>query len=86
MHQDEKRRLRNRAVRSRARTFVKKADEIIVAGDKAAAVEAVREAVSQLDRAAQKGVIHRNGAARRKSRLMKRLNAQQGSQTQQPES
>lgn len=86
MHQDEKRRLRNRAVRSRTRTFVKKADENIASGDKAAAVEAVREAVSQLDRAAQKGVIHRNSAARRKSRLMKRLNAQQAAQSQQPES
>lgn len=80
MRQNEKRRIRNRIIRSRMRTFVKKAREAIAAGDHALAAEAVREAVSQLDRAAQKGVIHRNAAARRKSRLMKRLNALQAAQ------
>ena len=83
MRQSEKRRIRNRVVRTRARTSVKNAKETIAAGDKAVAAEVVREALSQLDRAAQKGVIHRNNASRRKSRLMKRLNALQ---TAQPES
>lgn len=63
----------NRIYRSGARTAVKKARAAIAAGDNAA--EAVQEAVSVLDRAATKGVIHKNNAARRKSRLMKALNA-----------
>ena len=70
MRQNERRRARNRAVRSRMRTFVKRANTAIVAGEEDAA-EAVRAAISELDRAAQKGVIHRNNAARRKSRLMR---------------
>jgi small subunit ribosomal protein S20 len=74
MRQNERRRARNRAVRSRMRTFVKRANTAIVAGEEDAA-EAVRAAISELDRAAQKGVIHRNNAARRKSRLMKKLHA-----------
>lgn len=80
MRQNEKRRLRNRMIRTRMRTFIKKAREALAIGDPALASEAVREAVSQIDRAAQKGVIHRNAAARRKSRLMKRLNLLQAAQ------
>ena len=71
----EKRRLRNRPFRSSARTAVKKAEIAIAAGDQAVAKDAVLAATSQLDRVAQKGVIHPNNAARRKSRLMKKLNA-----------
>ena len=71
----EKKRLRNRPFRSAARTYVKKAELAIVAGDQAEAKEAVATAVSTLDRVAQKGVIHRNNAARRKSRLMAKYNA-----------
>lgn len=74
IRQDEKRTARNRMVRSRMRTFVKKANVQIVDGD-AAAAEAVRQAISEVDAAAQKGIIHRNKANRTKSRLMKRLNA-----------
>jgi len=73
--QNEKRRARNRMVRSRTHTFVKKADAIILDGNKEEALEAVKQAISELDRAAKKGVIHANNAARRKSRLMKRFNA-----------
>ena len=73
IRQSEKRRVRNRAVRSRMRTYVKRANTAIVKGDDA--VEAVRTAISELDRAAKKGVIHPNNAARRKSRLMHKLNA-----------
>lgn len=70
--QNEKRRVRNRIYRGRARTFVAKARQAIE-GNTEDAKEAVLQAVSALDRAAQKGVIHKNNAARRKSRLMKRL-------------
>ena len=73
MRQEKKRRLRNRMVKSTVRTQVTKARLAIDSGTDAQ--EAVRAAVSELDRAAKKGVIHRNNAARRKSRLMKQLNA-----------
>jgi small subunit ribosomal protein S20 len=68
--QNEKRRLRNKAVRSELRTRVKSA-EASIGGDHADT--AVRTAISKIDRAASTGVIHKNAAARRKSRLMKRL-------------
>lgn len=71
----ERRRLHNRPFRSAARTFVKKAELAIVAGDQDAATTAVATAVSSLDRIAQKGIVHKNNAARRKSRLVKKLNA-----------
>ena len=70
----ETRRLRNRPYRTAARTFVKKAEAAIRAGDQTAAQAAVVEAISMLDRVASKGIIHRNNAARRKSRLMAKLN------------
>ena len=71
---NETKRLRNRPYRSAARTFVKKAEVAIKAGDQDAATTAVGEALSMLDRVASKGIIHRNNAARRKSRLMKKFN------------
>jgi small subunit ribosomal protein S20 len=71
--QNEKRRLRNRIYRGRARTFVQKARVELTKGDQEASAEAVQTAISELDIAAGKGVIHKNNAARRKSRLMKRL-------------
>lgn len=70
----EKRRLRNQAVKSATRTHVKKA-RAAIAQNPAEAQDDVVAAISALDRAARKGVIHPNNAARRKSRLMKRLNA-----------
>ena len=74
MRQEQKRRLHNRSVKSLVKTQITKARQAIVLEENAE--EAVRAAVSELDRAAKKGVIHRNNAARRKSRLMKQLNAQ----------
>jgi len=71
--QNEKRRLLNRIFRGSARTQVKKAREAIMDGDREKAVAAVKEAICKLDRAASKGVIHKNNAARKKSRLMKQL-------------
>ena len=70
----ETRRLRNRPFRTAARTFVKKAEVAIRAGDRDAAQTAVVAAISMLDRVASKGIIHKNNAARRKSRLMAKLN------------
>jgi small subunit ribosomal protein S20 len=75
VRQEAKRRARNRAIKSRMRTTVKRAQVAIEAGDMAQANEAVLAAVREIDKAAQKGVIHANQAARRKSRLMQRLNS-----------
>ncbi len=72
----ERKRIRNRLVKVRVRTFVKKARAQMSAAqpDTATSREAVLAAIKELDKAATKGVIHRNNAARRKSRLMKQLN------------
>jgi small subunit ribosomal protein S20 len=74
MRQERKRRMHNRMVKSIVKTQITKARQAI-AGQVEDAEAAVRAAVSELDRAAKKGVIHKNNAARRKSRLMKQLNA-----------
>ena len=71
--QNEKRRVRNRIFRGKARTFVAKAHTAIASGSQESAADAIKLAISSLDKAAQMGVIHKNNAARRKSRLMKRL-------------
>ena len=73
LRQSLKHRTRNRSAKSRTRTLLTKAISS-VGGDAASAEAAVREAVSALDRAAQKGIIHPNAAARGKSRLLKRFN------------
>ena len=72
--QNEKRRVHNRVFRGRARTLIAKAQTAIANESQDTAAEAVKMAISSLDKAAEKGVIHKNNAARRKSRLMKRLN------------
>jgi small subunit ribosomal protein S20 len=71
--QNEKRRIRNRVYRGSARTSVKKARLAIENGEVEEAQQATREAISALDKAAEKGILHKNNAARRKSRLMKKL-------------
>jgi small subunit ribosomal protein S20 len=71
--QNEKRRLRNRYFRGAARKAVSKARLAIASGEATESREAVLNAVKALDKAAEKGIIHKNNAARRKSRLMKRL-------------
>jgi small subunit ribosomal protein S20 len=70
--QNERRRLRNKAVRSELRTRVKSAVQAAEAGVENTP-DAVRLAVKKLDKAAAKGIIHKNQAANRKSRLMRRL-------------
>ena len=77
----EKRRLRNRQFRTVARTCVKKARTQIEAGALDEAQKSVAEAIRALDKAAEKGIIHRNNAARRKSRLMSQLNQARQSTT-----
>jgi small subunit ribosomal protein S20 len=79
IRQTEKRTAYNRMYRSRARTLVKKARIAIRSAadqkvDQAQAIATTRAALQDLDRAASRGVIHKNNAARRKSRLMKQLN------------
>lgn len=73
--QAEKRRQHNAARRSMMRTHIKKVIKAIRAGDKAAAAEAYKEAVPVVDRAANKGLIHANKAARHKSRLNAHIKA-----------
>ncbi len=75
IRQNEKRRMRNKVWRTRARTSVKEARLAIDSGDREAAENATRVAIEQLDKAASKGVIHNKNASRRKSRLMKSLAA-----------
>jgi small subunit ribosomal protein S20 len=65
---------RNKSVRSQVKTNITKAEKLIYTGELDAAREAVAEAVSSLDKAAEKMIVHGNNAARRKSRLLKKLN------------
>lgn len=71
----ERKRTHNRLFRTRARTHIKKARSLMDSGELEAARQEVDLAVKVLDKAANKGVLHPNNAARRKSRLMKRLAA-----------
>ncbi|WP_115727591.1 30S ribosomal protein S20 [Actinomyces culturomici] len=70
---NEKRRLRNQSVKSELKTLVRKTREAVEAGDKDAAVEALKAASRKLDKAVSKGVIHKNQAANRKSKLAHRV-------------
>lgn len=78
----ERKRERNRVYRSTTRTEVKKARQALASGDIPTSEEAIVAAISQLDKAATKGVIHKNGASRRKSRLMIQLNRLKATQTE----
>ena len=73
----ERKQARNKPIRTLCRTNINKAEKLILSGELEAAQKAVVTAISSLDNAAQKGVIHANNAARRKSRLMKKLNEAQ---------
>ena len=70
----ERRRLGNKSIRSHCKTNITKAQRLILAGDLEAAQTAVVAAISSLDKAAEKGIFHPNNTARRKSRLMGKLN------------
>ncbi len=67
--------LRNQATKSRIKTFIKKTNVAITGGDAAAISAVLSQTVSVVDRAAKRGIIHKNAAARRKSRLMRRAAA-----------
>ena len=71
---NKRKRLRNKSVYSLAKTNITKAERLIFSGELESAQGMVIEAISSLDKAAEKGIIHPNNAARRKSRLMKKLN------------
>ncbi len=74
---NELRRQRNVSVRSRVKTLVKNADQIIAAREPEKAKENMLSALSAIDRACSKGVLHPNQAARRKSSLQRRFNQMQ---------
>jgi small subunit ribosomal protein S20 len=71
---NEKARLRNKAVKSELKTFVRSFREAVAAGDKDQATSALRAAARRLDKAVSKGTIHKNQAANRKSAMAKVLN------------
>ena len=78
IRQTEKRTMRNRARRSRVRTFLRKVELAISGGDQAQAQDAFRSAQPELHRAVTKGVFHRNTVARKLSRLSARIKAMGG--------
>lgn len=79
IRQAEKRRLLNGSMRSSMRTACKKVVKAVAAGDRAQAEAAYRAAVPEIDRMARKGIIHKNKAARQKSRLNRQFKGlQQG--------
>lgn len=71
----EKRTEVNRARRSRMRTFLRKVEEAIAGGNRAAATDALRAAEPEIMRAAQNGIVHKNTASRKVSRLASRVSA-----------
>jgi small subunit ribosomal protein S20 len=73
--QNEKRRMRNKAVKSELKTAIRKFNKANATGDPELATVLLREASRKLDRAVSKGVIHKNQAANRKSAISKRLAA-----------
>jgi small subunit ribosomal protein S20 len=78
---------RNKSARSQVKTNIIKAEKLIFSGEPKAAQEAVTTAVTSLDKAAEKGILHKNNTARRKSRLVKKLNelVTQSSEMTEPE-
>lgn len=79
MRSSERKRLRNKSLETLCKTNVAKAERLILSGDLDTAKKAVATAVTTLDRAAERGIIHPNNAARRKSRLVKKFSQVQES-------
>ncbi len=75
MRKAETRRMQNKPIRTYCKTAITKTEKLIVAGDVTSAEKEAVVAVSALDKAAERGVLHPNNAARRKSRLMQKLNS-----------
>lgn len=74
VRQAEKRRKRNVVYRSRVKTFTKQVNKRLKNGDKEKTQEVLKTLTSALDKAVQKGIIHKNTAARKKSRITKKVN------------
>jgi small subunit ribosomal protein S20 len=74
---NERKRLRNKSVRTLAKTRIVQAESLLFSGQIEEGQKAVVAAISSLDKAAEKGILHPNNSARRKSRLMKKLNKAQ---------
>ncbi|MFS8652618.1 MAG: 30S ribosomal protein S20 [Caldibacillus sp.] len=72
--QNEKRRLRNKAKKSEMRTYMKKVEQAVLNNDLETAKETLKIAVRKIDKAASKGIIHKNTANRYKSRLYQKVN------------
>ena len=77
IRQNAKRRARNRARKNQIRLAVRSFDETIRSGDAGKSADALKAVVKKIDQVAAKGTLHKNTAARRKSRLQRQLNAQQ---------
>ena len=71
----EKRAARNKSIRSKVKTYTKKVEKAVAAGDKAAAEAALKEAISVIENAGSKGVYHKNNVSRKVSRLSKLVNS-----------
>jgi len=74
IRKSRKNRIRNTAVKGNIKKLIKQALKLISSKDKGSA-DAVKKAISAVDKAAENGILHKNTAARKKSRLMKKLNA-----------
>lgn len=74
MRQAEKRRVRNKSRKSEIKTYIRRFDEALQRGDRDESEEYLKKAVRALDKAASDGIIHKNNAANRKSRLMAKYN------------
>jgi small subunit ribosomal protein S20 len=81
MRASKRKQVSNKPIRSQCKTNITKAEKLIFTGELEAAQKAVVAAISSLDKAAKKGIIHPNNAARRKSRLMQKLNEVQSPPT-----
>ena len=78
---DARRTLQNKNIRTRVKTEIDKAEQLIAVGKLEEAQKAVTAAVSQLDKAAMKGVLHSNNTSRRKARLVTKLNKAKAAKT-----
>lgn len=81
IRQSEKRRLRNQTWKTKIKTYVKKVEETIAKNDRELLQNVLKEAIKIINKAASKGVIHKNTASRKISRLMKKANATLSVQT-----
>lgn len=77
MRQAEKRRVRNKSRKSEIKTYIKRFDEALQRGNRDEGEEYLNKSIKALDKAASDGIIHKNNAANRKSRLMAKYNKSQ---------